>query len=87
MPALPATRQLNRYFLISWLLAAVLVASLQGASQFATPAVAGWTLAATLSYAFIYLLPALLFTHLLRRLLAAFPCGAPGSCWRPSPSS
>ena len=78
MPALPATRQLNRYFLISWLLAAVLVASLQGASQFATPAVAGWTLAATLSYAFIYLLPALLFTHLLRRLLAAFPVRGAG---------
>lgn len=78
MPALPAARQLNRYFLISWLLAAVLVASLQGAGQFAAPAVAGWTLAATLSYAFIYLLPALLLTHLLRRLLAKFPMRGAG---------
>lgn len=77
MPVLPTVRQLNRYFLVSWLLAAVLVASLQGASQFATPAVGGWTLAATLSYAFIYLLPALLLTHLLRWLLTRFsPPGA-----------
>ncbi len=73
MPALPSARQLNRYFLLSWLIAVVQVAGLQGARQFATPAVAGWTLAATLSYAFIYLLPALLLTHLLRRLMAYRP--------------
>ncbi|MBM3391269.1 MAG: DUF3413 domain-containing protein [Betaproteobacteria bacterium] len=66
MPALPSARQLNRYFLFSWLIALALVAGLQSARQFLVPAVAGWTLAATLSYAFLYLLPALLATHLLR---------------------
>ena len=70
MPALPSARQLNRFFLLSWLIAVVQVAGLQGARQFTEAAVAGWTLATTLSYAFIYLLPALLLTHLLRRLLA-----------------
>ena len=70
MPVLPPARQLNRFFLLSWLIAVVQVAGLQGARQFTEAAVAGWTLAATISYAFIYLLPALLLAHLLRRLLA-----------------
>lgn len=73
MPVLPSVRQLNRFFLLSWLIAVVQVAGLQSARQFAEPAVAGWTLAATISYAFIYLLPALLLVRLLRRLLAARP--------------
>ncbi|MBI4988821.1 MAG: sulfatase-like hydrolase/transferase [Rhodocyclales bacterium] len=73
MPVLPSARQLNRFFLISWLIAVAQVAGLQSARQFAEPAVAGWTLAATISYAFIYLLPALLLARLLRRLLAARP--------------
>lgn len=73
MPALPSARQINRFFLFSWLIAVIQVFGLQSARQFASPAVAGWTLAATLSYAFIYLLPALLATRLLRRLLAARP--------------
>lgn len=73
MPVLPSVRQLNRFFLLSWLIAVVQVAGLQSARQFASPAVAGWTLAATISYAFIYLLPALLLVRLLRRLLAARP--------------
>ena len=69
MPALPSAQHLNRFFLLSWLLAVAQVAGLQGARQFAEPAVAGGTLAATASYAFIYLLPALLATFLLRRIL------------------
>jgi len=40
MPVLPSARQINRYFLASWLIAVVLVASLQGARQFLVPAVA-----------------------------------------------
>lgn len=78
MPALPSSRQLNRFFLLSWLIAVVQVAGLQSARQFAEPAVAGWTLAATISYAFIYLLPALLATRLLRRLLAWRPLRGAG---------
>ncbi len=78
MPVLPSARQLNRYFLISWLFAVVQVAGLQGIRPFAEPAVAGWAFAATLSYAFLYLLPALLVVHLLRPLLSrALPKAAP----------
>jgi len=73
MQVLPSARQLNRYFFFSWLIAVVQVAGLQNLHLLTEPAVAGWALAATLSYAFIYLLPALLLTHLLRRLLTAFP--------------
>jgi len=73
MPVLPTARQLNFFFLITWLIAVVQVAGLVGAGPFSGAAVAGWTLAATLSYAFLYLLPALLLTHLLRRLLAHRP--------------
>ena len=73
MPVSPSARQLNRYFLISWLFAVVQVAGLQDIRTFAEPAVAGWALAATLSYAFIYLLPAVLLTHLWRWLLSVFP--------------
>ncbi len=78
MSALPSIRQLNRYFLLSWLIAVVQVAGLQSARQFAEPAVAGWTLAATVSYAFIYLLPALLAVRLLRRILAKWPVRGAG---------
>ena len=35
MPALPSARQLNRFFLLSWLIAVVQVAGLQGARRFA----------------------------------------------------
>ncbi|HMM54158.1 MAG TPA: sulfatase-like hydrolase/transferase [Candidatus Desulfobacillus sp.] len=76
---LPTAHQLNRYFLCSWLIAAFQVAALQSARQFAEPATAGWTLAATTSYAFLYLLPALLLSHLLRLLLARWP--AKGGNW------
>ncbi len=79
MPALPTTRHLKRFFLLSWLLAVVQVAGLQSARQFAEPAVAGWTLAATASYAFIYLLPALLATYLLRRILKTWPMPGAGA--------
>ena len=67
--ALPTSRKLNAYFLITWLVALAQLFSQQGASDYATPAVAGWTLAATLSYAFMYLLPSVAIGHGLRRLL------------------
>lgn len=79
MPALPSARQLNRFFLISWLIAVAQIAGMQGARQFSELAVAGWTLAATASHAFLYLVPALLLSHMLRRILATriAPPGAP----------
>ncbi|NMF96112.1 sulfatase-like hydrolase/transferase [Aromatoleum toluolicum] len=69
MSALPSSRKLNAYFLITWLVALVQLFSQQGAGDYASPAVAGWTLAATLSYAFMYLLPSVAIGHALRRLL------------------
>ena len=79
MPALPTARHINRFFLFSWLIAVAQVFALQSARQFASLAVAGWTLAAALSYAFIYLLPALLATHLLRRLAQRWPFNKAGA--------
>lgn len=79
MPVPPSVRQLDRFFLLSWLIAIVQVFGLQSARQFAEPAVAGWTVAATVSYAFLYLLPTLLAVRLLRRLLAARPWRGAGA--------
>ncbi|WP_018988853.1 sulfatase-like hydrolase/transferase [Aromatoleum toluclasticum] len=70
MSALPSSRTLNAYFLITWLVALVQLFSQQGASDYVSPAVSGWTLAATLSYAFMYLLPSVAIGHGLRWLLA-----------------
>ncbi|NMF91488.1 sulfatase-like hydrolase/transferase [Aromatoleum petrolei] len=69
MSALPSSRQLNAYFLVTWLVALAQLFSQQGAREYASLAVAGWTLAATLSYAFMYVLPSLALGHALRRLL------------------
>ena len=67
---LPHSRQLDVFFLLSWLLACVQLAGMQTAAQYAAPAVAAWSLATTLSYAFIYLLPAFIATRLLLRVAA-----------------
>lgn len=77
MNALPPTDRINRFFLLSWLWMTLHVATFTTAAQYSTPAVALWTLATTLSYAFIYLLPALLGGHLLR--LALLKVGAGGT--------
>ncbi|AKU13423.1 sulfatase [Azoarcus sp. CIB] len=69
MSALPSSRKLNAYLLITWLVALVQLFSQQDAGDYASPAVAGWTLAATLSYAFMYLLPSVAIGHGLRALL------------------
>lgn len=66
MNALPPPERLNRFFLFSWLWLALHVSTFTSSAQYAGMAVALWTLATTASYAFIYLLPALLGGHLLR---------------------
>ncbi|WP_332672683.1 sulfatase-like hydrolase/transferase [Aromatoleum sp.] len=69
MSSLPSPTQLDRFFLLSWLLACAQLASSQTSAQYAGFAVAAWSLATTLTYAFLYLLPAVTAGHVLRRLL------------------
>jgi len=66
MMTLPAADRLNRFFLLSWFWLILHVSMFTTPAQYAGPVVTLWTLATTLSYAFIYLLPALLVGHLLR---------------------
>ncbi|NMG75260.1 sulfatase-like hydrolase/transferase [Aromatoleum diolicum] len=73
MSALPSSRKLNTFFVVTWLLALAQLLSQQGPLQYASLPVAAWTLVATLTYAFMYVLPALLIGHVLRRALAARP--------------
>ncbi|MDT3669694.1 MAG: sulfatase-like hydrolase/transferase [Aromatoleum sp.] len=69
MSSLPSRVQLDRFFLLSWLLACAQLASGQTSAQYAGFAVATWSLATTLSYAFLYLLPAFAVSHALRRVV------------------
>ena len=68
MLAFPAIDRVHRFFLLSWLLLAVHVSTLTSASQYASAYSAFWTLAATFSYSFFYLLPALAGGYLARWL-------------------
>ena len=68
MLAFPAIDRVHRFFLLSWLLLAVHVSTLTSASQYARAYSAFWTLAATFSYSFFYLLPALAGGYLARWL-------------------
>lgn len=66
---LPSPSGLNRFLLLSWAIAVVQVLLFQSAREFGAPAVAGWSLVTTLTYAGIYLLPTALSCHLALRLL------------------
>ena len=68
MLAFPAIDRVHRFFLLSWLLLAAHVSTLTSASQYASAYSAFWTLAATFSYSFFYLLPALAGGYLARWL-------------------
>ena len=70
MTTLPSYDRLHRFFLLSGLWVALQVTSFNTASQYAGFALALWTLATTLTYAFFYLLPAVLSGYLARWLLA-----------------
>lgn len=59
MPAFSATQRFRYFFSVSAIWMTVHVGTFTTPEQYAGPAVSLWTLAATLSYAFIYLLPAL----------------------------
>jgi len=69
MNSLPSIDRLNRFFLLSWLWLVIHVSLFTVSGQYVGAGMTLWTLATTLSYAFIYLLPALLSGHLLRLTL------------------
>lgn len=64
----PLSDRLHRFLLLNWLMAIAHVSTFTGAPQYATPGMALWTLAATVSYAFLYLLPAIALTLAAARL-------------------
>lgn len=66
---LPSAARLNLFLLLSWAIAIVQVFLFQTPSEFGEAVVAGWSLATTLTYAGIYLLPTALLGHLGLRLL------------------
>jgi membrane-anchored protein YejM (alkaline phosphatase superfamily) len=77
---LPNDRQLLHFFVLSWLLVAIHLGSFAVAAQMTDMATASWTLATTASYAFLYLLPALVIGVVLR--LALPPgSGRVGGAW------
>ena len=71
MSPLPSRDSINRFFVLSGLWVTLHVSVFTTQQAYSTLAVALWTLATTVSYAFLYLLPALLpgylpvsYTHL-----------------------
>jgi membrane-anchored protein YejM (alkaline phosphatase superfamily) len=70
---LPSIRQQNRYLLWSGLLLVLHVAAFATGEQFADLNAALWTVATTISYAVIYLLPAVVLIALGRTVLSRLP--------------
>lgn len=70
MNQLPSRDSINRFFVLSGLWVTLHVSVFTTQQAYSTLAVALWTLATTVSYAFLYLLPALLPGYLLHGFLA-----------------
>ncbi len=70
MNPLPSRDSINRFFVLSGLWVTLHVSVFTTQQAYSTLAVALWTLATTVSYAFLYLLPALLPGYLLHGFLA-----------------
>lgn len=70
MSPLPSRDSINRFFVLSGLWVTLHVSVFTTQQAYSTLAVALWTLATTVSYAFLYLLPALLPGYLLYGFLA-----------------
>jgi membrane-anchored protein YejM (alkaline phosphatase superfamily) len=70
MSPLPSRDSINRFFVLSGLWVTLHVSVFTTQQAYSTLAVALWTLATTVSYAFLYLLPALLPGYLLHGFLA-----------------
>jgi membrane-anchored protein YejM (alkaline phosphatase superfamily) len=69
MSPLPSRDSIDRFFLLTGLWVALHVTVLTGAGAFSTLGVGLWTLATTVSYTFLYLLPAVIPGYLLHWLL------------------
>ena len=69
MITLPSYDRLHRFFLLTGVWVALQVTTFNTASQYAGFSLALWSLATTLTYAFLYLLPALIAGYLVRGLL------------------
>jgi len=68
MPSSPLPDRLHRFFLLSWGLVVAHVSTFTGGADYAAPGLALWTLATTVSYSFLYLLPAILISVAAERL-------------------
>ncbi|MEF8769655.1 hypothetical protein [Candidatus Accumulibacter contiguus] len=83
LPQLPTRDSINRFFLLTGLWVLLHVSAFTTDQAYSTLAVALWTLATTVSYTFLYLLPALIPGYLLHGCC----CGARdarrgGRVWR-----
>lgn len=68
MTSLPLSDRLHRFFLLTWLLVVAHVSTFTSGMNYATPGLALWTLAATVSYSLLYLLPAIAVSLAAARL-------------------
>jgi hypothetical protein len=75
---LPTRESINRFFLLTGLWVLLHVSAFTNDQSYSTLAVALWTLATTVSYTFLYLLPALIPGYLLHRLLLRRPATRAG---------
>jgi membrane-anchored protein YejM (alkaline phosphatase superfamily) len=73
MTELPSRDKIDRFFLLSGLWVALQVSAFTTAKAYSTLAVSLWTLATTISYTFLYLLPAVIPGYLLHRWLKRRP--------------
>jgi membrane-anchored protein YejM (alkaline phosphatase superfamily) len=70
LPELPSRNSINQFFLLTGLWVVLHVSAFTTDQAYSNLPVALWTVATTVSYAFLYLLPALLPGYLLHRVLA-----------------
>jgi membrane-anchored protein YejM (alkaline phosphatase superfamily) len=73
MTELPSRDKIDRFFLLSGLWVALQVSAFTTAKAYSTLVVSLWTLATTISYTFLYLLPAVIPGYLLHHWLKRRP--------------
>ncbi|MBL8392880.1 MAG: DUF3413 domain-containing protein, partial [Candidatus Accumulibacter sp.] len=78
MTVLPSRHQIDCFFLLSGLWVVLHVSAFTTGSAYATPALVAWTLATTISYAFLYLLPAVVPGYVVHHWLRRRPA-TPGA--------
>ncbi|MEF8754575.1 MAG: hypothetical protein V5B60_11685 [Accumulibacter sp.] len=85
MTVLPSRHQIDRFFLLSGFWVVLHVSAFTTGNAYSTPALVAWTLATTISYAFLYLLPAVVPGYVLHYWLCRRPA-TPGARLRSPPS-